>query len=57
MTPPVERYIGADIVAEIVHRNRASYGAEFTRADLCPDPLPEVDFGCAAIVWCASRTN
>lgn len=41
---PVDRYVGADIVEEIVQRNRAAYPQhEFLRLDLCKDDLPKVD--------------
>lgn len=40
---PVERYIGADIVEEIVRRNRQMYPREFLKLDLCADPLPQAD--------------
>jgi SAM-dependent methyltransferase len=40
---PVERYIGADIVEEIVRRNRAIHPHEFLRLDICSDPLPQAD--------------
>jgi len=40
------RYVGADIVAELVSRNTAAYerpGLSFTQLDLLGDPLPRVD--------------
>lgn len=41
---PIERYIGADIVEEIVSRNRAAHPLhEFRKLDLCNDGLPQVD--------------
>ena len=40
---PVEHYIGADIVEEVVRSNRDKYGREFVRLDLCVDALPKVD--------------
>lgn len=40
---PVERYIGADIVEDVVRRNRELYDREFVRLDLCSDPLPRAD--------------
>jgi hypothetical protein len=40
---PVERYIGADIVEEIVKNNRERYGREFLHLDLCFSPLPRAD--------------
>jgi hypothetical protein len=40
----VEKYIGADIVEEIVRQNRAAYPQhEFRKLDLCRDDLPKVD--------------
>ncbi len=44
---PVSRYIGGDIVEALVERNRASYGGEFLRLDLCSSDLPQVD-----VVFC-----
>jgi hypothetical protein len=43
---PIERYIGGDIVPELVDLNRSKYGRddrEFRRIDLCNDPLPDAD--------------
>jgi SAM-dependent methyltransferase len=43
---PVERYIGGDLVAELVARNQERYGGpgrEFRRLDLLSDPLPRAD--------------
>lgn len=37
------RYIGGDIVAALVEENRAKYGREFLRLDLCADELPRAD--------------
>ncbi|MBW4718625.1 class I SAM-dependent methyltransferase [Saccharothrix obliqua] len=42
----VDTYIGADIVPELVERNREAFagpGREFRVLDLVADPLPEVD--------------
>lgn len=44
---PVSRYIGGDIVKELVERNRAAYGREFLQLDLCSGELPKVD-----VVFC-----
>ncbi len=43
------RYIGADIVAPMIERNRAEFGSsgEFIRLDLLRDQLPQVD-----IIFC-----
>lgn len=43
---PVERYIGGDLVAELVALNQERYGRpgrEFQRLDLLQDPLPRAD--------------
>ena len=43
---PVSRYIGGDIVPEIVERNRERYGDDrrrFVTLDLTSDPLPEAN--------------
>jgi len=40
---PVKRYVGGDIVASIVERNRALYGKEFMQLDLCSSELPKAD--------------
>ena len=40
---PVDKYIGADIVEEVVLTNSRRYGGDFRRLDLCSDPLPAVD--------------
>jgi hypothetical protein len=43
---PVERYIGCDIVPELVEAARSRYGRrdrEFHTIDLCNDPLPDAD--------------
>jgi SAM-dependent methyltransferase len=43
---PVEHYIGADIVPELVDHLRRTYAGphrEFIVADICTDPLPKVD--------------
>ncbi len=43
---PLERYIGADIVAEIIERNQKLFGNEgrsFVQLDLTSDAIPEVD--------------
>ncbi len=43
---PVERYIGGDIVAELVDANAKTFGDEkhsFVRLDLLRDPLPQAD--------------
>lgn len=37
------RYLGGDIVASLVEENRAKYGREFLRLDLCADELPRAD--------------
>ena len=45
-TLPVSRYIGADIVNQIVKRNVELYGREFVQfvqRDLCADELPAAD--------------
>jgi hypothetical protein len=41
----LERYVGADLVPELVKQNRARHGAmgEFVQRDLLRDPLPKVD--------------
>lgn len=44
---PVKRYIGADLVESLVQANRAKYGKEFMRLDLCADELPRAD-----VVFC-----
>src|SRR5262245_205637 len=39
-------YIGADIVGELVHKNRATFGASgrtFVHLDIVRDPLPSAD--------------
>lgn len=41
------RYLGADIVSDLIERNRELYGAEgreFTSLDLLSDPIPDCDF-------------
>lgn len=42
---PGVRYLGADIVPEVIERNRARFGAsrEFAVLDLTSDPLPAAD--------------
>ncbi len=43
---PVERYIGCDIVPELIETARSRYGRpdrEFHTIDLCNDPLPDAD--------------
>jgi hypothetical protein len=43
---PIERYIGGDIVPELVELNSSKYGRddrEFRTLDLCNDPLPDAD--------------
>lgn len=43
---PLDQYIGADIVAEVIERNRMSFAAgnrEFRVIDITRDPLPKVD--------------
>jgi SAM-dependent methyltransferase len=43
---PIERYIGGDIVPELVELARSKFGGEgreFQTIDLCNDPLPDVD--------------
>lgn len=43
---PVERYLGADIVEELVERNRRLYGGEkraFVKLDVTRDAVPRVD--------------
>jgi SAM-dependent methyltransferase len=43
---PIDQYIGADIVSDIVERLRSTYSGsnrEFLVADICADPLPKVD--------------
>jgi hypothetical protein len=43
---PIERYIGCDIVPELVDLARSKYGGshrEFRIVDLCNDPLPDAD--------------
>jgi hypothetical protein len=43
---PVARYIGADILPELVRRNQALFGnneRDFVRLDLTTDPLPAAD--------------
>lgn len=42
---PLVRYIGIDIVPELIERNRrhAAAGREFVCGDLCATPLPRVD--------------
>jgi SAM-dependent methyltransferase len=43
---PVERYIGCDIVSELIESARSRYGRrdrEFLTIDLCNDPLPDAD--------------
>ena len=41
------RYIGADIVSELIEGNRAKFAdlknCEFRKIDICSDPLPQVD--------------
>ncbi|MFL5538640.1 MAG: hypothetical protein ACJ8J0_06580, partial [Longimicrobiaceae bacterium] len=42
----VPRYIGVDVVPELIERVRAAHGSErrtFIRADLARDPLPRAD--------------
>jgi hypothetical protein len=42
----LERYVGGDIVSELVHRLHRTYGGpgrEFLRIDITEDTLPEVD--------------
>ncbi|AXB43355.1 class I SAM-dependent methyltransferase [Amycolatopsis albispora] len=39
----IERYLGADIVPELVERNAERYGREFRVLDLTADPLPAAD--------------
>jgi hypothetical protein len=49
---PIERYIGCDIVPELVALAQSNYGRpdrEFRTVDLCNDPLPDADLLCAAI--------
>lgn len=43
---PLERYVGGDIIDDLVRRLQRTYGApgrEFLRLDLTVDPLPRVD--------------
>jgi hypothetical protein len=43
---PIERYIGCDIVPELIELNRSKFGREdrkFRTIDLCNDPLPDAD--------------
>jgi hypothetical protein len=43
---PIERYIGCDIVPDLIELNRGKYGREdreFRTVDLCNDPLPDAD--------------
>jgi hypothetical protein len=43
---PIERYIGCDIVPELVELAQSKYGRpdrEFRTVDLCNDPLPDAD--------------
>jgi Methyltransferase domain len=43
---PIERYIGCDIVPELIELARSKYGRpdrEFRTVDLCNDPLPDAD--------------
>ena len=42
--PPAFRYIGADIVSDLIAKNRAQFpGVEFVELDVLSDPLPDVD--------------
>ena len=46
VTLPIEHYVGADIVSELVHRNAATYGGPgrvFIVCDLTKDRLPPAD--------------
>jgi SAM-dependent methyltransferase len=46
MELPVERYIGCDIVPELIETARSRHGRpdrEFRTIDLCNDPLPDAD--------------
>jgi SAM-dependent methyltransferase len=46
MELPVERYIGCDIVPELIETARSRHGRpdrEFHTIDLCNDPLPDAD--------------
>lgn len=43
---PIDRYIGLDIVPELVARNQSAYGSEtrvFRIANIAKDPLPQTD--------------
>jgi hypothetical protein len=43
---PIDRYIGLDIVPELVARNQSAYGSEaraFRIANIAKDPLPQAD--------------
>jgi hypothetical protein len=43
---PIHRYIGGDLVASVIERDRARFadeGHEFRVIDLCNDPLPSAD--------------
>jgi hypothetical protein len=42
--PPNLRYIGADIVQDLINNNKLNYpNVEFHQLDICRDSLPEVD--------------